>query len=248
MAEHSSAYESLANHLAEQGWGVWTWDFRGHGRSDGKRGYGRHLDDFQQDLSLFFKEIVLPQLKNKPLVLFGHSMGGLVTLRFLFAQRPSEVSAVVLSSPCLGLSVQVPPWKAKAAEIANRFAPTITMYNEIKYSDLSRDPQMQIEYRKDPYRHDKISPGIFLSMLEIFPVLAKSTGLGHYPLLMQLAGDDRIVSRPASEEFFSKWPAEDKSLKVYPDNLHEVYNDLDKEQVIKDLEQFLQKFASRSDS
>lgn len=243
MAEHSSAYEELFKHLTEQGLGIWAWDFRGHGRSDGKRGYGRHLDDFHKDLNLFFTKIVAPQIQNsgKPLFMFGHSMGGLITLKFALEDQP-DITALVLSSPCLGLTVQVPEWKATAAKIANQFAPKITMYNEIKYTDLSRDPQMQETYRKDAFRHDKISPGIFLSMLELFPKVAREVGFGKYPLLMQLAGDDRIVDAHVSQEFFSQWPNTDKTLHIYKDNLHEIYNDLDKKQVIADLDQFLQKF------
>ena len=243
MAEHSSCYEKLAAHLASNGWGVWGWDFRGHGKSDGKRGFGRHLDDFQKDLAHFYNHVVVPMLQGKPLVMFAHSMGGLVTLRFLYEQKPNEVNAVVLSSPCIGLSVEVPQWKVVAAKVANQVAPQITMYNEIKYKDLSRDPQMQHDYRHDPYRHDKISPGIFLSMVEIFPQLKQDVSRGDYPLLMQLAGDDRIVSTPDSQELFNLWPNSDKKLHIYQENLHEVYNDLDKAKVIADLDHFLQKFA-----
>lgn len=247
MAEHSSCYEHLANHLALQNWGVMAWDFRGHGRSDGKRGYGRHLDDFQRDLTLLFNNVVVEQAKGKPLVMFAHSMGGLVTLRFLFDQQPKQVSAVALSSPCLGLSVAVPQWKALAAQIANKVAPQITMYNEIKYKDLTRDQNMLRAYPHDPYRHDKISPGIFLSMMEIFPQLQRDVSQGHYPLLLQLAGDDHIVSTPTSEHFFAAWPDSDKTLEVYPNNYHEIYNDLDRDQVMNDLDQFLQKFAKGSE-
>lgn len=243
MAEHSSCYEKLAAHLANEGFAVWGWDFRGHGRSDGKRGYARHLDDFQKDLSQFFNQVVVKHLDGKPLVMFAHSMGGLVTLRFLLEQKPSEVIALVLSSPCLGLSVQVPHWKVMAAKVANQVAPQITMYNEIKYSDLSRDPQMQVAYRQDPYRHDKISPGIFLSMLEIFPQLKQGAIHGNYPLLMQLAGDERVVSTPESKEFFDLWANPDKTLHVYENSLHEVYNDLDQDKVIADLDGFLKKFV-----
>ena len=243
MAEHSSCYERLAIHLTKLGWGVWAWDLRGHGRSDGKRGYGRHLDDFQKDLTEFYSKVVVPHLEGKPLVLFAHSMGGLVTLRFLFGYKPTEVKGVVLSSPCTELSVAVPAWKATAAKVANQVAPKITMYNEIKYSDLSRDPEMQKNYRQDPYRHDKVSPGIFLSMLEIFPQLMNDADKGDYPLLMQLAGDERIVSTPASKDLFDRWPAQDKTLHIYENSLHEVYNDLDRDQVIADLDQFLNKFG-----
>lgn len=240
LAEHSECYHPLAKILAEDGWQVFAWDMRGHGRSEGKRGFARSISYFIDDLEIFSK-LVRKQAKDQNIVFFGHSLGGLVTLRYL-QSRPAEYAALVLSSPCVGLSVAVPAFKEKLAHVAVRWLPTLTMYNEIKYSDLTRDPEMIKAYGADSLRHDKISPGIFLSMLENFPLALENASEIKAPVLMQLSGDDKIVSTEASRALFEKLPGKKNQLILYPENYHEIYNDLDREQVVADLKKFIHPF------
>ena len=240
LAEHSECYHALAKSLAQEGWHVYGWDLRGHGRSDGKRGLARHLSEFERDLNSFLETSVKPQhAKEKgPIILFGHSMGGMVTLRYL-ANTQHSIDAVVLSSPLLGLSVKVPKIKEQIAIYANKWAPTLTLYNEIKYADLSRDTEMLNQYPKDTLRHDKISPGIFLSMLESMEWMPSQAEKIAIPVLMQLAGEDRIVSAEASRAFFDKLPNKKNQVILYPESYHEIYNDLDRDRVIADLKKFI---------
>jgi alpha-beta hydrolase superfamily lysophospholipase len=239
LSEHSECYHALAKSLAAEGWQVFAWDLRGHGRSDGKRGLARNLSEFEQDLDIFVNKIVRTERKSTtgPLILFGHSMGGLITLRALVSGLHAD--ALVLSSPALGLSVKVPAIKHKIAIYANKWAPTLTLYNEIKYTDLTRDGEMIKLYQKDNLRHDKISPGIFLSMLESFDLITGQAEKIKLPVLMQLAGEDRIVSSEASRAFFEKLPGKKNHLEIYPESYHETYNDLDRDRVISDLKKFI---------
>lgn len=238
MAEHSECYHGLAKILAQEGWQVIGWDLRGHGRSEGKRGYAKHLSEFEEDLSLFMNDVIAPSHKRGPLVMFAHSMGGTITLRYIINSAP-KIDALVLSCPALGLSMQVPKIKEAAAKIANRWMPTLTLYNEIKYRDLSRDEEMQKLYPKDTLRHDKVSPGIFLSMLESFEVVKQAGDKIKMPTLMQLSGDDRLVSSEAARAFFETLPNKKNQLVLYPESLHEIYNDLDRNHVIADLKKFI---------
>lgn len=240
LAEHSECYHSLAKILAEDGWQVFAWDMRGHGRSEGKRGFAKNISYFIDDLEIFAK-LVHRQAKGQNIVFFGHSLGGLVTLRYL-QSRAVEYTGLVLSSPCVGLSVTVPAFKEKLAHVALRWLPTLTMYNEIKYTDLTHDAEVIKSYESDSLRHDKISPGIFLSMLENFPLVLEDASKISGPVLMQLSGDDKIVSTEASRTLFDKLPGKKNQLILYPQNYHEIYNDLDREQVVADLKKFIHPF------
>ncbi len=117
--------------------------------------------------------------------------------------------------------------------------PTLTLYNEIKYEDLSRDEEMRKSYERDNLRHDKISPGVFLSMLDNFPLAKQEATEIQQPVLMQLAGDDKITSVDASRELFERLPNKKNVLELYPDSYHEIYNDLDRDKVIADLKKFI---------
>jgi alpha-beta hydrolase superfamily lysophospholipase len=237
MAEHSECYHALAKELCSDGWQVFAWDLRGHGRSEGKRGYVRDISNFVDDLECFHR-LVSDQIKGQNLIFFGHSLGGLITLRYL-ESHAAEYSALALSSPALGLTVQVPKFKEALARVAIRWMPTITMYNEIKYEDLTRDAAILKSHRADTLRHDKISPGLFLSMVESFKTVAEHTEPLNKPTLMQLSGEDRLVSAEASRALFEKLPNKKNQLIVYPESLHEIFNDLDRDKATADLKKFI---------
>lgn len=237
LAEHTDCYHPLAEVLADDGWQVYAWDMRGHGRSEGKRGFVLDIADFIADLGCFYRLVIERNLDFKP-VLFGHSLGGLVTTRFVEMEAP-EISALVLSSPGFGLSMPVPKYKEMLANVAIKWFPQITMFNEIKYTDLTHDPEMLKSYAADTLRHDKISPGLFLSMVANFPRALEDADKIQVPVLMQLAGDDRLVSTAASREVFARLPNKKNQVLTYAESYHEIYNDLDRQQAIADLKKFI---------
>src|SRR5207247_1531157 len=83
------------------------------------------------------------------------------------------------------------------------------------YENLSHDMQIVNTYRHDPLRHEKISPNLYLGMLENFESAFKNADKIKIPLLMQLAGDDRVVSRPAAERFFDMVASPIKEINIY---------------------------------
>lgn len=240
LAEHSECYHPLAKVLVEDGWQVYGWDLRGHGRSEGKRGYVKDLSYFIDDLEIFHN-MVARKSAGQNIVMFGHSLGGLITTRYLETKK-SNYAALCLSSPGFGLSVKVPVIKEKLARIAINWFPTITMHNEIKYEDLSHLEEMQKSYRADNLRHDKISPGLFLGMVENFPLALENAGEITQPVLMQLAGDDKLVSVEASRALFDKMPNKKNQLILYPESYHEVFNDRDRDKALADLKKFVNVF------
>jgi len=243
LAEHSECYHPLAKILSEDGWQVFAWDMRGHGRSEGKRGFVMSISSFISDYAEFLK-VVSKQSKVKPenLILFGHSLGGLVTIRTVQVHQP-DIAALALSSPGLGLSIPVPKFKEALAHFAINWIPSLTMFNEIKYTDLTHDEDMIKSYERDNLRHDKISPGLFLSMVEGFKEAAGDVEKIRQPVLMQLAGDDRLVSAQASRDFFEHLPNKKSHLEIYHESYHEIYNDFEKDKAIADLKKFINPYA-----
>lgn len=237
--EHSESYDRFfAKNMAPRGFNIIGWDLRGHGRSHGKRGYIDRFQTYSEDLQAFIRYLESEGKLSLPYSLVSHSMGGLITLKYLIDHGPKGAASLALSSPLLGVALAVPPMKDFAARVLFRFAPTTTLYNEIRYEDLTRDPTMLGTYKKDPLRHEKISPTLYLGMMEMITTVKAQGGKVKLPTLMQLAGREKIVSRPDAELFFETLGSNQKRLIVYEESYHEIFNDLDRERVFSDLETF----------
>lgn len=240
ISEHSECYAKTAESLVARGWNICAWDLRGHGRSEGKRGFVENFRYYGLDLGLFLRFLKESGRLSLPFALIGHSMGGLITLRHLLDEDgKTQAGAIALSSPLLGFGLTVPAHKDLAARVLNRFLPGVTLFNEIRYDDLTRDREWLKTYPADTLRHDKISPALYLGMIENMAYVRASAAKIRLPILIQAAGKEKIVSRPAIEEFFPAIGSTNKKLIIYEDSYHEIYNDLDREKVFTELDAFL---------
>lgn len=244
IAEHSECYDHVAKALCDQGWLVFGWDLQGHGRSQGKRGYVKSFREFSRDLISVVRKIKQDEtLPTENFHLFGHSMGGLVTLQALCSEKAPRVQSAILSNPCLGIAVEVPKIKEMASLWLNQFWPTLTLSNELRYHLLSRDPEMVASYSKDPLRHNKVSAPLYLGMNEAMDEARELSKNIKVPLFFQISGKDGIVNPQKGLDFFKAFKGE-KSLKLYEDSYHEVYNDLNKQEAIGDLIAHLGKYKA----
>lgn len=245
MGEHSEAYVKSADALARMGYTIHAWDLRGHGRSAGKRGHVDHFTDFTSDLSQFLLHLQKNGLLPGPFALLGHSMGGLITLKYLIeesregASDDPKPSACVLSSPLLDVALKVPVVKDAAGRFLNHIWPSLTLYNEIKYADLTRDPEWLKTYERDSLRHDKISPALYTGMMEAMKDALENASQITLPVCVLAAGHDKIVSLEATKRMFERLGSPMKKLIVYDESYHEIFNDLDRETVFRDLSAFL---------
>lgn len=241
LAEHSECYNSLAQQLVNDQYDVWAWDLRGHGRSDGRRGFAGdfsyYMRDYEALLAFMQSQKDLPVQSS--LRLFGHSMGGLITLRTVLEYSIPTITCLALSSPALGIKKAVPGWKSTAAELAAQWMPTLTLSNEIQWRELTKDEAHLKTYDRDPLRHDRISPAVFLGMLNSFPVVFERASQLTLPFCLQLGAHDPVTDVEKAREFFDLVGSPQKHLFVYPDSLHEIYNDTERATVYRDLKNFL---------
>lgn len=240
QGEHSEAYSRLIEGLSDQNLRIYAWDLRGHGRSEGRRGFVADFDDYCKDCEIFLQMVMAEkQVQQGPVFFLGHSMGGLILVKTLLRNSLLKADALILSAPLFGISVPVPSFKAKGAKLLNLLLPQITLGNELNNNMLTRDFDVIREFEKDPLRHDKISPGAFLGMLESFDfALPRATEI-RIPLLMLISDQDPVVSSSAAKDFFEKAGSTKKELFVYPDGKHELFNDIIRETVYQDLKKFL---------
>src|SRR5580765_1888839 len=161
LGEHIGRYEHIAAQLLRCGRNVVGYDQRGHGDSAGARGRLSHPDDLLRDLALVI-DAVRARLPG-PLVLLGHSMGGLVAARMVAGGLESpppawfrKVDALVLSSPALDAGMSGA--QKLLLKVLGPLAPTLAVGNGLQPDWISRDPAVVKAYALDPLVHDRVTP------------------------------------------------------------------------------------------
>lgn len=149
LGEHSGRYEQVGGQLSEAGVAVRSFDLIGFGGSTGDRAHVESIDVFLAEIEEELNQSRRPDL---PAVLMGHSMGGLLAYRYAMSPLP-QPDAVVLSSPAFGSSIS--PIKRLAAPLIAKVAPKLSLPNEIKGEQLSRDPSVGERYFADPLVYTK---------------------------------------------------------------------------------------------
>lgn len=249
QAEHSDCYHRLIDGFEGSGWNFIGWDLRGHGKSDGLRGYAKDFTEYVSDYSIFIEKCLnLNEVKSKPVLLLGHSMGGLIQtcglLENKYAEKYSDIKGQILSSPLFGVAIEVPQWKDAGAGFLNALLPKITLGNEIKNSQLTRDIEVMREYEQDTYRHGRISSGVYLGFKREFPVIMSKASEIKLPTFLSISDNDPVVSSEAAMKFFDLVDTNIKGLKIVEGGRHELYNDVNRAEVIKSVVDFAEQFKN----
>lgn len=241
LGEHSGRYVNVVERLLPRDISIWIPDLRGHGKSEGKRGHVLNFVQYLMDLRSMI-ELARDGMNDQgKLFLLGHSMGGLIAL--YFAQQFTEmIDGVLVSSPALGMVIEVPAWKKILGSIMSSIWPGLTMGNELDATKISHDQNVVSAYVNDPFVHDRVSTRFFTELMAAMEAVNQQVSSIQNPILMQVAGDDHLVSARAAVHFFEKLKVPDKTLHVYEGLYHEIYNEpaAQREQVLKDLEDWLE--------
>ena len=240
FGDHAGRYAGVAAWFVEHGLGVYALDQRGHGRSPGKRGHVSRFAQFLSDVAALRK--LVAQEQGGPQLLLGHSFGGTVVLRYLETD-PEGLAGAIVSSPFLAVAMRVPRWKTAMARALEGVLPALPVQTGLDLAYLSTDPAVGQRARSDPLYHRVMTPRAYREVLAAqAAVVAEGRHIG-VPLLLLLAGDDRIVSRPAAEAF-ARSLAGDVTVKVYEGFYHEIFNEPHRARVFRDVEPWLDRVLS----
>lgn len=249
LGEHSGRYLHVAAQLNAWGWPVFGYDQRGHGRSEGPRGGLAASDDLLHDLAAVIDTVRAAQ--GGPLVLLGHSMGGLVAARFVAggidergAPWLRPVEALVLSSPALDAGMSIPQ-KLLLASVG-RLAPSSSLSNGLKPAWISRDAQVVQRYVADPLVHDRVTPRLARFIVDGGAVVAARAGDWRVPTLLMYAGSDRCVAPAGSAGFAAAAPQALVAAHEFRPLYHEIFNEPEQAEVFGVLGEWLRGLAFRT--
>ena len=234
LSEHSGRYNGLAAAAADAGLALAAVDLYGHGESPGRRG---HVRSFEADHLGAVDALVRRVEKDRPempLVLVGHSMGGLIAARWaqqrVFARR---LRGLVLITPFVAPRMAIPGWKLALAGALRSLFPAVSLATGIADEDVFRDPEERARFAADPLVQRRISAGHWASLTAQRERLCADAADLDIPTLVLLAGDDRVVSSDAARELAGRLP--EATVIEYPGAFHGLLHDPLAPQVMCDL-------------
>lgn len=230
LCEHLGRYEYLTQKLTDRNFGVYRFDHRGHGKSDGKPVFYQDFNEMIDDVNTVV-ELAVKENPALPVFLIGHSMGGLAVTTFGI-KYPTKVKAIVTSGAVtrFNLPFPVPPDMPVDSYVPNALG-----------EGICSDPAVIRAYENDPLVAKEISFGLFYCLTDAVSWNKKHSDRFVDPVLLLHGVNDGLVSEKDSREFFEDISSKDKTLKIYAFLMHEIFNEPSKDEVIEDVIFWLEK-------
>ncbi len=238
LGEHAWRYDHVAERLNTWGFAVRAYDQYGHGESMGQRGALPSADRLLTDLAEVVDESRARMNAATPLILLGHSMGGLVAGRFVSLQmRP--VQGLVMSSPALDPGLNA--FQKVLLAVLPKVAPDLRVGNGLDPTFISHDPAVVAAYKADPLVHDRISARLAVFIADNGPMTIAAASSWTVPTLLMFAGEDKLVNPEGSRAFAQAAPLDVVSSHCFDGLYHEIFNELEpqRESVFAELKRWL---------
>jgi acylglycerol lipase len=239
IAEHAGRHAQVAARFALAGIETHAYDLRGFGGSAGRRAYVGRWSEYHDDLEDQLTAI-RATARELPVVLYGHSMGGLIALGYVLADPPRPApDLLVLSAPAIAAIVA--RWKRDLADVLGRVLPRLEVPNELPPGGLSRDPQVEVAYRSDPLNIHRTTARLGMQLFhEQARVKAALARIGALPTPTYVlhGSDDPIVPLSSSASLERR---ENVTRRVYPGLRHETHNEPEASAVIDDTTGWIEK-------
>jgi acylglycerol lipase len=232
--EHSGRYRHVVKALAEAGYGVFTLDHRGHGKSDGLRAHFENFDQPIHDLDDYV-EIIRVRQKGEPIYMLGHSMGALITLAYAL-KHPDSLEGIVVSAAPVNADANVSKALVFTGSILTNVIPKMPLLKLVPLDTLSRDPDVIRAFETDPLTYKgnmRVRLGTELNNTAKW-VRERLSEL-HLPVLVLYGEADQLVNPSGSRLVYDKAGSKDKKIKSYHNLRHEIMNEPERATVLKDI-------------
>jgi acylglycerol lipase len=229
LGEHSGRYVPVAEALTAAGFQVSALDLRGHGRTTGvERGM---IDDFDLLVDDAFR-FVASAHTTRPMFVYGHSMGGLATVRL--AERSQDgVTGFVIASPALVAAESIPKILVKIVNFVGKIAPRLKTI-ALEGDAISRVQSVRDDYDRDPLNYrGKIRAGTARQMNITVAKALSEAGRITKPILILHGDADRLASPAGSRRLDELVASSDRTLRIWPGAYHELHHEPEREEVLQ---------------
>ena len=245
LGEHTVRYQMLSAKFNAEGFTTFSLDHQGHGASEGDRAHVERFQDYVDDYLLFVRTMLAanPALAALPKFLLGHSMGGLIAVhaRNQSAEHGLQWTGTILSAPALRADPKVAtPVKIFLAGLLANLLPKLAL-DPLNSQNVSRSKQVVELYSTDPLvYHGGIRARWGNEVLQAMRRVGERYDQVTWPFLLLHGREDRITHISGSLDFFEHVPSTDKVLRTYQGMFHEVFNEPDRDIVIRDVLDFIE--------
>jgi alpha-beta hydrolase superfamily lysophospholipase len=237
LAEHSGRYANLVKRFVPKGYAIYSYDHRGHGKSEGVRCYVDRFSNYLDDLKTFVDK-VRHEHRDAKIFVIGHSMGGTITIAHAIHHQ-HELDGLLLSGASLKTGPTISPALIAMAGILSLLLPKIGT-TILDASAISRDKAVVDAYVSDPlvYR-GKIRARLGAELIKTMHELPAKMPEINLPILIMHGAADQLSDPKGSQMLFERAGSKDKTLKLYDGFYHEIFNEPKRERVFKDVEAWL---------
>ncbi|HEY5729067.1 MAG TPA: lysophospholipase [Anaerolineales bacterium] len=241
LGEHTGRYAHAGKALNDAGYALFGFDLRGHGKTGGARGHIPSLDVALQDIHQFvgFQRQNFPGI---PLFLYGHSLGGMLTLAYAI-EYGKELQGVIATGAGFRSPLEEQKAKISLIKILGSLLPGLTLPSGLDPATISRDHTVVQKYMDDPLVHGRLSAGLGKAMLTGVNLCFSRAKEIKPPLLLMHGTEDRLVYASGSEEFarLASESNADVTLKLWDGLHHEIHNEPEQAEVFKAMTEWLGK-------
>jgi acylglycerol lipase len=238
LGEHSGRYLNVVNHFVPMGFAVYGMDHPGHGKSDGTRKYVDCFEDFIDNVKAYFDRIQGWQA-GKPIFLVAHSMGGLIGATYLLDHQ-AGLNGAILSGPSVKIPGNVSPLTVFIGKMLVALMPKFGLL-KTSPEGVSRDPAVVQAYMDDPLVHKgKTTVRLAAEMLKAMQRVSSEAAKITLPMLILQGGADWIVDPAGAKMLHDSVSSADKEIKIYDGLYHEVFNEPEHLQVLRDVELWIE--------
>ena len=238
LGEHSSRYHPMANYFVERGFGVYALDHKGHGKSNGTAGFIDRFSDYQDGVSALFN-VIKQEHPQIPVFLVGHSMGGLISAQFLLHHQVC-FSGCILSAPAIIPADDPTTLQQVIIKLLSQYLPRLGVIR-LDANGVSRDPEVVENYISDPLvYHGKLSARLAYELFTAMDTLIANAESIVIPMLIMHGKADSLAAVEGSELLHNRIGSIDKSLLLYNNLFHEIFNEPEQGQVFADMEKWLE--------
>ena len=231
IGEHMDRHKYIPE-LFGHDFNIFQYDLRGHGRSTGKKAYVEDFGLYMEDL-LEITKYLKEKYRMDRYIVFGHSMGALITCSFIqqYVDENNYPERLIVNAPPCGvdgpLGAVVKFLPAGFFKAASKLPYTVPVGGLVDLKYLSHDPRVKEDYIKDPLNSLKIESKLAFELTKTVKETFSRPLRSKCPSFVTVGSADRIVGSADLIEYFTHV---DKSfqLKIFDGSYHEIHNEIEK--------------------